>query len=845
MPGGGRDTGREVVDEMHEEVVVGGPARRVFAAFCLLGAYALVTRNLGHVSPELCGVLALLLLGLYASLQLSRPPAGAVRGWRGAKRLLPSALALAAGAAAWSLGGEVERCLAVLCFTLSVHLAGSAFGRARGGAHLLAGVLVTAYVLALKFSPWVWLGVQEWSLFLSSSVTRLLGPPHRLGATGAGTHIFIFFALYALSLRLTKETVGWKPLAWAVAAGFATQVVYLLAHGPAFVRLLDSFQNPYHVGHSHYTSYPMTALNTSAFLLLMLAAPLWLLERRRRPLEVEQAPQPSGRRRLVAAAVCGVVVCAAAWVLTAQALGGRAASGGKVVLYDKGYLNWDVPVFGQYGERSAGMFGLLPFLLEADGYEVKREAALTDETLNGARTLVVINLQQALPTAEHEAVWKFVSGGGSLLLLGDHTGVAGIREPSDKLLEPVGIKFRFDSAHYLKDWEHAFEVFPHPTTRGVETSKDLSISVGASLEIPASASPVVTGKYGFSDLGNANNPEMAFLGDRAYNRGELLGDLVLVATTGYGRGKVLVFGDTSTIQNGALTVSHEFTRNVFGWLTGGSSAPGALVPTALVCLLLLAAALCALLGCAGRRPWAYAGLVGALFVGLCTPLLFAPAPRSAAALNVKAAYIDTSHMERIDSKYTGDRAFFGLSYNLARNGYLPLEMDRFDASRLGPGDVFVSVAPVRPFNGSEVGALEEFVEKGGTFILCTGWEEAGGSAALLRRAGLTVANMPLGPVEPGHNTKGIQFYNAWPISLKDPSAARVVVETKERQFPLVVERRHGSGRLYVIGDPNFLGGANLESFTSHRIENIEFLSELLQPDAPGGTTARKEEGGRP
>lgn len=834
------------MDEMHEDTAVGGAARTALAAFCLLGAYALVTRNLGHVSPELCGVLALLLLGLYAALLLSRPPAGAVGGWRGAKRLVPAALALAAGAAAWSTGGEVERCLAVLCFTLSVRLAGAAFGRARGAseAHLVAGVLITAYVVALKFSPWVWLGVQEWSLLLSSNVTRLVGAPHRLGATAAGTHLFVFFVLYALSLRLTKEAEGWKPLGAAAGGAAAAQVVYLLGHEAAFVPLLDSFQNPYHTGHSHYQVYPVTALNTTAFLLLMLAAPLWLVERGRRPPEAGQRRQPWGRRRIVVAAACGVAVCAAAWVLTAQALGGRAGEGGKVVLYDKGYLDWNVPVFGQYGERSAGMFGLLPFLLEADGYEVKRESALTDEALAGARTLVVINLQQALPPAEHEAVWKFVRGGGSLLLLGDHTGVAGIREPSDHLLEPVGIKFRFDSAHYVKDWEHAFEVFPHPTTRGVGTSKDLSISVGASLEIPASASPVVVGKYGFSDLGNANNPEMAFLGDRAYNRGELLGDLVLVAWAGYGRGKVLVFGDTSTLQNGALTASHEFTRNIFGWLAGGSSSPGALALTALLCLLLLAAAGLTLLGRAGRLPWAYPGVVGALFVGLCAPPLFAPAPPAAGPLNVKAAYIDTSHMERIESKYTGDRTFFGLAYNLARNGYLALEMERFDASRLGPGDVFVSVAPVRPFTGPEIGALEEFVEKGGTFILCTGWEEAVGSSALLRRAGLGVANVPLGPVEPGHNTKGIQFYNAWPISLKDPSASRVVVETKERQLPLVVERRHGAGRLYVIGDPNFLGGANLESFTSHRIENIEFLSELLQPNAPGGTTAQTEEGGR-
>jgi hypothetical protein len=47
--------------------------------------------------------------------------------------------------------------------------------------------------------------------------------------------------------------------------------------------------------------------------------------------------------------------------------------------------------------------------------------------------------------------------------------------------------------------------------------------------------------------------DRSYLGDRRHNPGEKIGDLVLVAEARYGNGRMLVFGDTSPFQNGALT----------------------------------------------------------------------------------------------------------------------------------------------------------------------------------------------------------------------------------------------------------------------------------------------------
>jgi len=45
-------------------------------------------------------------------------------------------------------------------------------------------------------------------------------------------------------------------------------------------------------------------------------------------------------------------------------------TGRKIVVHNRGGLDWDRPVFGRFGTFSGGMFGLLPVYCQAEGYEL-------------------------------------------------------------------------------------------------------------------------------------------------------------------------------------------------------------------------------------------------------------------------------------------------------------------------------------------------------------------------------------------------------------------------------------------------------------------------------------------
>ncbi len=65
----------------------------------------------------------------------------------------------------------------------------------------------------------------------------------------------------------------------------------------------------------------------------------------------------------------------------------------------------------------------------------------------GAQILVLINSPKRWMAAERRVVLNFVSAGGSLLVLGDHTDVFGLMRGFNTLVGPEGVRFRFDSAY--------------------------------------------------------------------------------------------------------------------------------------------------------------------------------------------------------------------------------------------------------------------------------------------------------------------------------------------------------------------------------------------------------------
>jgi hypothetical protein len=516
-----------------------------------------------------------------------------------------------------------------------------------------------------------------------------------------------------------------------------------------------------------------------------------------------------------------------------------------VMVFDAGYMNWAVPVHGKYGEKSAGMFGMLPGALDASGFDVVVSDDLT--LLDGPDApdcVVMINIQRFFEDEDKERIWAFVSKGGGLLCLGDHTGVAGIRGPFNDLLEPVGIRFEFDSSTFFgKGWNDALEFRVHPTNRVVRTDEDHQIWVGATLGVDAGARPVVLGRYGYSDIGDPANLVRAYLGDRRYNPDELLGDVVLVADAVYGEGKVMVFGDTSGYQNLSFARSLDTVASSLDYLAArggyGRGTPAQIIGLAWI---LLAGLVCVAFARSLLPVLAIAlGLgVGSAAAGLAAPVpepitpvfaekttdfLLSPEP----GRDWELAVLDASHGGHHTLRAWRDKSIGGLQLNLARNGYFLMIRDAFPYSDLeGGAKLFVVLAPARRYSAKEIDAVERFVRGGGRVIATVGFEELDASRDLLERFGMDVANIPLGrfevPVE--GDTLGVVFHEGWPVRFEPAAPVEVLLSMWDH--PIAAKRTVGDGEIVLIGDSSFFHDVNLETLDSYFAGNVRFLREITE-----------------
>jgi hypothetical protein len=472
------------------------------------------------------------------------------------------------------------------------------------------------------------------------------------------------------------------------------------------------------------------------------------------------------------------------------------------------------------------MFGRLPGFLNSQGYDaVKVPRPVDTRALSASRALVIINLMEFLDAAEKEAIWDFVARGGSLLLLGDHTGVQGIRAPFNDLLEPVNIEFNFDSATFwVQGWRDALELLPHPINRGILVSEDIQIWIGASLSFGPPAEPVIVGKFGYSDIGDSANADWAYLGDRRHNSGEQIGDICLVAEAKYGKGRVLVFGDTSPFQNGALVSSWSFVQRVFQWLTGPRSASQ--TPARLILLVIGIAFLGFSARTLGHSVFAWMVLALGLTLAVSATGRFGAVPASR-RINLPKALVDFSHGERFDELTWYDNCVGGLNLNLARNGYTPMLMRKFDESLVKDSEILVLIAPSRPFGTREEEIIRDFMQAGGILILSTGYEEKDHSEPLLSSLGVKLQNIPLAHFETESLGQTVRFAEAWPLQISGSHAIPICYYPGFAD-PVMVFIPRGKGGAVVIGDSQFLLNSNLEGMEEWYIGNIMFLRELFE-----------------
>ncbi len=524
-------------------------------------------------------------------------------------------------------------------------------------------------------------------------------------------------------------------------------------------------------------------------------------------------------------------------LITFLYVGDMKLTGKKIVVYEKGSLNWLKPEHGNYGRLSIGMYGMLPGYIKSHGANCVISPGLSQQDLKGADALILIYPDQPWEKGQLERIWRFVREGGSLLVMGEHTVLerdGGTR--INDVLEPTGIRVRFDSATYaVGGWFQSYDKLSHYITQGIEDDRNqFGIVIGASLEVHWPARPLLIGRWGWADKGDPGDESM--MGNNIYDPGEKLGDIVLAAEQPFGKGRVIVFGDTSSITNGIVVSCHPFVSRLLGYLA--NTAGNRRVSLRAIIGFLLFILMIFLFFLFQKNQWiltfSVVIIIMVLLQGVCTFISYKSSnviPSGFKKSGKRLAYIDSSHINAFSSESWREDGTMGLALTLMRNGYLALMLPEFDTERLKNSDLFISIAPLRTFSRAEKKGVKEFIADGGIFICICGFEEREGCASLLSEY-----DFYIGTPKPGSNTKVphhfplpmghfkspyldtdpgdrndmvyVRFHAAWPVFYGDPGAK--ISTYGKGDLPVILQRKFGKGKIVVIGDTGFALNKNLE-----------------------------------
>ncbi len=747
----------------------------------------------------------------------------------------------------------------------------------------LAAAVLAVYLLACGSIPAVWSAANALGALAGRLVAAVAGRPLRIEASFAGLDFLIVMAaVYAGWLAWTAPPRGARA-AWAavvilaghglylVVVAYAKDLYELLPPPPPPPEFRDYIPAPWSWSDGVRSLLPWNVPLLAGAIHLAIAGLMfrWTAwsplpeagseessakKKRGAGAQGKQpaAPQAPGDLRGHLLAWAPVVLATLVPLVTTLAPGRSTLAGKTIVAANQGYLDWERPVHGRYGQASAGMYGMLPDFVASLGGRLVASDELAPRDLAEADVLLIIHPLGRWPEDRLDRVREFVRGGGSLLLLAgtpirDGARVSSYNEVLDYVLAPSrGIEVLFDSAKSATwRWQDAYAPMVHPAALGVDDGRDrFGMPPGPSIRLRWPARPLLVGRWGWSDPGVDSALTRVF----QYDTGEKLGDLVLAAEQRLGRGRVVVVSNAFGFTNEGNVSSYVFTGRLLAYLAGGAGSPQAGWRQLLGILGCIA-----LVGLFAFRPAptrvATAAVVLALVLagsrtlGSVSMRVLPDGRRHAAYNNV--AYIDASHMEAYGDSGWGFEGTAGLALTLMRSGFQAFLLPDLTTERLKRAGLLVSIAPARPFSPSEQAAVRQFVERGGTFLCTVGADRAGPVQPLLEDFGLRVPPIPVPPQENvrepapmGHfrtlyrawgadYDSGLLIYHGWPVEC----GANEVLVRGFGNLPIIALAKVGRGNVIVVGDTAFAMNKNLEYTGGEpfagRYDNAHFWRWLL------------------
>lgn len=472
-------------------------------------------------------------------------------------------------------------------------------------------------------------------------------------------------------------------------------------------------------------------------------------------------------------------------------------------------------------------------LLPALGYQV----TVTDirdcrpEDYSRYRLVVLICLQEKLPSDHKQALLAAVQNGSSLLIAGDHTDIHRVQAPFNDVMAPLGVHLNYDSVFPFGQWRSQLIYSPHPVNGSLAlmpmgTGGESGYSVGGSLTLNKAHSwPLLEAADGFSDQGTPNAPMYGGLGDSVYTPNETRGGLVLAAERPLGDGTILAFGDTALLQNSSIAHNFAYLSSVFDYLTQRRWHRGAAILNG--CSLIAGFLVVAMLFV--RRS---AGFALACIAVYTVPAWYSTTLRNEISvihsLKKEITIVDDSHGEvfRHHDEEKGSRVIESLLERTSSTLVLTTNAWRSLAS--GRVATIVLLAPRGSISPAEQDQLVQFVERGGKLLLASGYYEGQPHAEWLTRFDCQITPLVLGAgqqisVESTRYESAPLVNETWALSLGPDWDTLVSCYN----HPVIASRSYGQGRVGVIADSFAILDGTMQTGKMINAESFRFFSQWL------------------
>lgn len=226
------------------------------------------------------------------------------------------------------------------------------------------------------------------------------------------------------------------------------------------------------------------------------------------------------------------------------------------VVMDEGHCDWEqsnVPIDTEwYGSKT--VYNYYNFA-EALGHyfhsvTINRKP-LDSGVLDGASVLILKTPTSPYTDSERRAIWNFVSRGGGLWLIGDHTDAFGMDTYLNSVAERYGMSFRKDASLEPTFSRNLYKpgAFSHPTIRNLPL---FLFYTGDSLQAPLLQCDTIQTPRMFLD--NPDYSAGTFFGNLKATVDKKFGNVAAALQAPAGRGRVALWSDSTLYSNFSIFV---------------------------------------------------------------------------------------------------------------------------------------------------------------------------------------------------------------------------------------------------------------------------------------------------